>query len=200
MPRRREKCEDKYTLGAKNAKFGFKGNFFVFRYLAISQKAVSLHPNMFDRSPYIVNLREAQHADVVLRYVLDSDFFVEMSDGEVLGGQVEVSLRVRLGSADTYSFRYAASGCLQVPCDRCLEPVEIPISFEDTIAVAHGDDSNAEGDLILIPFSQLSYDTAWDIFELTMLNLPLQRVHRLGECNADMLGRFSIEEDSDEDV
>ncbi|MDO5075258.1 MAG: DUF177 domain-containing protein [Bacteroidales bacterium] len=155
---------------------------------------------MFDRQPYTVNLREAQHNDVVLRYVLDNDFFVDMTDGELLGGRLDVTLRVRLGSADTYAFRYAASGMVQVPCDRCLEPVEIPIAFEETLHVAHGDDSDADGDRILIPFSQLSYDTAWDICELTMLNLPLQRVHRAGECNADMLGRFSIEEDSDEDV
>lgn len=155
---------------------------------------------MFDRQPYTVNLREAQYSDISLRYVLDNIFFVEQTDGELLGGRVEVDLRVRLGSADTYSFRYVASGTVQVPCDRCLEPVEIPIAFEETLLVAHGDDSDADGDCILIPFSQLSYDTAWDICELTMLNLPLQRVHRAGACNADMLGRFSIEMDSEEDV
>ena len=40
---------------------------------------------------------------------------------------------------------------------------------------------------------------AWDIYELIDVHLPLQRVHPEGECNADMLSRFSIEEDSDND-
>lgn len=154
---------------------------------------------MFDRQPYTINLRQAQSQDLNLSYRLGSDFFAEMTDGEIRGGNLEVQLRVRLGSADTYSFRYVASGSVLVPCDRCLEPVEISIAFEDTLYVAHGDDSDADAERILIPYSQLSYDIAWDICELTMLNLPLQRIHRLGACNSDMLSRFSIEQDSDEE-
>ena len=60
------------------------------------------------------------------------------------------------------------------------------------------DDNNTDADLIVIPFSQTHYDTAWDIYESIALNLPLQRVHPEGECNADMMSRFSAEEDSED--
>ena len=35
--------------------------------------------------------------------------------------------------------------------------------------------------------------------ESILLNLPTQRVHRRSECDADMLDRFSAEEDSADD-
>ena len=59
-------------------------------------------------------------------------------------------------------------------------------------------EDNTDVDLIVIPFSQTHYNTAWDIYESIALNLPLQRVHPEGECNADMMSRFSAEEDSED--
>ena len=71
--------------------------------------------------------------------------------------------------------------------------------MKDRVKVAYRDDNDEaiDADLTVIPYSQLNYDMAWDIYELILLNLPLRRIHSEGECNADMLSRFSIEEDSD---
>ena len=150
---------------------------------------------MSSKDAYIVPLRSVQREAVARTLHLDNEYFADLDQCEILGGDVEVEMRVRFGAGDTYLFTYKGEGTVVVACDRCLDPTTLPIVFEEELRVGY-DDDNADADLIVIPFSQTHYDTAWDIFESIALNLPLQRVHPEGECNADMMSRFSAEEDS----
>lgn len=110
-----------------------------------------------------------------------------------------VTVSVRTAAGDSFRFAYHIEGQVRVVCDRCLEEVSLPVVFDDVVKVCNDDDYEDNGEAVVIPSSQLTYDMAWDIYELIDVHLPLQRVHPEGECNADMLSRFSIEEDSDND-
>ena len=150
---------------------------------------------MSSKDAYIVPLRSVQHEAVARTLHLDNEYFADLEQSEIIGGDVKVEMRVRFGAGDTYLFTYKGEGTVVVACDRCLDPTTIPIVFEEELRVGY-DNDNADADLIVIPFSQTHYDTAWDIYESIALNLPLQRVHPEGMCNADMMSRFSAEEDS----
>ena len=150
---------------------------------------------MSSKDAYIVPLRSVQREAVARTLHLDNEYFADLDQCEILGGDVEVEMRVRFGAGDTYLFTYKGKGTVVVACDRCLDPTTLPIVFEEELRVGY-DDDNTDADLIVIPFSQTHYDTAWDIYESIALNLPLQRVHPEGMCNADMMSRFSAEEDS----
>ena len=152
---------------------------------------------MSSKDAYIVPLRSVQREAVARTLHLDNEYFADLDQCEILGGDVEVEMRVRFGAGDTYLFTYKGEGTVVVACDRCLDPTTLPIVFEEELRVGYDDDdNNTDADLIVIPFSQTHYDTAWDIYESIALNLPLQRVHPEGKCNADMMSRFSAEEDS----
>lgn len=146
-----------------------------------------------------VNLKEVLRNDNLLTMHLDDAFFHGLDQNEITGGDVDVTLKVNAGVGDLYHFNYKMKGQVRVFCDRCLEIVTLPVEFQDTVDVAHGDPDDDNGETIIIPFSQLTYDTAWDMYELIDVHLPLQRVHPDGECNPDMLSRFSTEEDSEND-
>lgn len=146
-----------------------------------------------------VNLKEVLRNDNLLTMHLDDAFFQELDQNEITGGDVDVTLKVNAGVRDLYHFNYNMKGQVRVFCDRCLEIVTLPVEFQDTVDIAHGDPDDDNGETIIIPFSQLTYDTAWDMYELIDVHLPLQRVHPDGECNPDMLSRFSTEEDSEND-
>lgn len=146
-----------------------------------------------------VNLKEVLRDDTPIDIHLDDAFFEALEQSEITGGDVEVKLTVKAGAGDLYHFNYVMKGTVKVLCDRCLEEVELPVEFHDTVDVAHGDPEDDNGEIIIIPFSQLTYDIAWDMYELIDVNLPLQRVHSDGACNPDMLSRFSTEEDSEND-
>lgn len=148
---------------------------------------------------YTVNLHRIEREDLRIEFQLDDDFFQQDQD-EILSGKAEGTLSVRFGAADTFTFHYRVQGEVEVRCDRCLEPITLPFSIDDVVRVAYDDQQNeSDAELILVPYSQLSYNYAWDLMELLLLELPLQRVHPEGGCNPEMLSRFSIEQDSDEE-
>lgn len=154
---------------------------------------------MSNRDEFIVPLREADRSDWVRDLVVDDAFFADREQTEVLGGELQMQVRVHRNAGDTYSVRFRGSGRVHVPCDRCLHPVEVPVEVDETVQVGYDDNDSADVDLIVIPFSQVNFDVAWELMESILLNLPTQRVHRRSECDADMLDRFSAEEDSADD-
>lgn len=153
---------------------------------------------MFHTDINIVHLRQVEQEQLERTFTLDDTFFGSLPQEEILGGKVEVKLQVRFGSADTFTFTYEINGTIAVSCDRCLEAVHLPVSLSDSIKVAYGDDAQTHSDITVIPYTQSTYDIAWDMYELILLELPLRRIHPQGACNADMLARFSSEDTLDE--
>ncbi len=147
----------------------------------------------------IVNLKEVQRNGLQLQFHLGDDFFTALDQDEITGGDVDVELQVRTTAGDAYRFNYQMKGTARVLCDRCLDEVSLPVDFSDSVQVVHGDDNDDNGDAIIIPFSQLTYDISWDMYELIDVHFPLQHVHPDGECNPDMISRFSTEQDSEND-
>ena len=146
-----------------------------------------------------VNLRDILNDKTPLTLHLDDDFFQSLDQDEITGGDVDVVLQVKQGAGEVLHFNYKMHGNARVLCDRCLDEVELPVDFSDTIDIAHGDPDDDNGEAIIIPFSQMTYDIAWDMFELIDVHFPLQRIHPEGQCNPDMVSRFSTEEDSEND-
>lgn len=130
---------------------------------------------------------------------IEEDFFKNtVEQDEIEGGTLQVHLRAWHSAGDCFTFHYKGEGTIIVPCDRCLDSTEVYINFDEIVKVAYEDESQQSDDnLILIPFSQANYDIAWDLYEAIALNCPIQRVHPDGFCNADMLARFSTEEEDD---
>lgn len=113
---------------------------------------------MSSKDAYIVPLRSVQREAVARTLHLDNEYFADLDQCEILGGDVEVEMRVRFGAGDTYLFTYKGEGTVVVACDRCLDPTTLPIVFEEELRVGY-DDDNPDADLIVIPFSQTHYDS-----------------------------------------
>lgn len=146
-----------------------------------------------------INLREIPALTAPINLTLDDAFFASLDQDEIHGGEVNVTLKVDQRAGDAYRFAYHIEGTVRVTCDRCLEDVSMPVDFDDVIFVAHGDSEDDNGETLIIPFSQLTYENDWDMYELINVHLPIQHVHPEGECNPDMISRFSSEEDSEND-
>ena len=146
-----------------------------------------------------VALREVERDAKNLSLQLSDDFFKELDQEEIVGGDVEVNVSIRTAAGSTFRFVYQIKGFVRVQCDRCLEEVTLPVECSETVKVCNDDEIEDNGETVVIPSSQLTYNMAWDIYEIIDVNLPLQRVHADGQCNPDMLSRFSIEEDSESD-
>ncbi|MDE7403347.1 MAG: DUF177 domain-containing protein [Muribaculaceae bacterium] len=112
--------------------------------------------------------------------------FEYMGADEVLDADVDVAVDIEKRPAG-YKISFGFDGWLEVACDRCLEPLRIPVDTDYNITVKYGEEASDEVDgVIVLPYDQLEYDIAPVIYDTLMLALPIRRVHEDGECNPEM--------------
>ena len=116
----------------------------------------------------------------------DLEFFQAFDNTEILDADVDVEIRVvkkeRKVEADLH-----LSGTVTVSCDRCLEPLAVPVE--------------ANPSEVLKPESLAEdWDLSQAVYDYICLSLPLQRVHPEGECNPDTVRFLGHQEREDEEA
>ena len=104
-----------------------------------------------------------------------------------------------------FELSFQTEGMVSVPCDRCLDDMELPISSSDKLMVKFGHEYAEEGDnLIVIPEEEGEINVAWFMYEFVALSVPMKHVHAPGKCNKAMTGKLNkhlktnANEDSDD--
>jgi uncharacterized metal-binding protein YceD (DUF177 family) len=140
------------------------------------------------------NLETKKH---VFEFELDTEFFSDFQNPEIIEGSAAISLDVEKFS-HYMNVVLTFSGTLTVLCDRCLENLDIEVEGENLLSVrfeAAPDEPQDES-----PLEDIMYANAEDdeidltvyIYESICLTLPIQRVHgndKNGKslCNPEML-------------
>ncbi|MCM1005422.1 MAG: DUF177 domain-containing protein [Prevotella sp.] len=119
-------------------------------------------------------------------YVLLKDFFEAMEQDEVLDADVKVHLRIDAKN-DVYYLHFIGEGSIDIPCDRCLDPMAHEVSFDELLTVKYGPefDDGTDG-VLVIPETDTELDLAPLLCDFTLLTIPMRHVHNVGECNAQM--------------
>jgi uncharacterized metal-binding protein YceD (DUF177 family) len=147
------------------------------------------------------------NTDVAERtFTLDNQFFAELDGPEVQKGNLTVHLQVRRTSG-LYVLDFQTEGTIQIPCDRCLDDMNLNISSHDELKVKLGDTYNDENEIIEIDENEGFLNVAWFIYEFIALNIPMKHVHEPGQCNEAMVEELNKhlcvsaadDEDLDED-
>jgi len=151
---------------------------------------------------YNISLKGNQEDVRTFEYLLDNEFFKKIDGNEVQKGKLNVELTVKK-SAYTYEFRFVINGIAFVPCDRCLDEVEIPVETEEKLFVKLGKEYSEESDnLIVIPEEEGEINVAWFLYEFISLAIPMKHVHGPGKCNKTMsskLKKHSAKSSDEED-
>lgn len=124
-----------------------------------------------DEKSHIVALDSLELGAHVFDFQLDSAYFGEIENSELLGGEVKVEAHLNLREYD-FDLDIAVKGLVQVTCDRCLDEMDVTIDAEEN--EWEWDD---EPKLI---------DLSWLAYELIIVNLPLVHSHQDGGCNPEM--------------
>ena len=113
-------------------------------------------------------------------FVLDNLFFANIDGPEVQKGKVNVVLVVKKTSR-AFELNFQTDGMVWVPCDRCLDDMEQPVSSTDKLLVKFGHEYAEEGDnLIVIPEEEGEINVAWFMYEFIALAIPMKHVHAPG--------------------
>ena len=131
-----------------------------------------------------------QADSIKYEFVLDNLFFANIDGPEVQKGKVNVVLVVKKTSR-AFELNFQTDGVVWVPCDRCLDDMEQPITSTDKLMVKFGAEYAEEGDnLIVIPEEEGIINVAWFMYEFVALAIPMKHVHAPGKCNKMMSSKL----------
>ena len=123
-------------------------------------------------------------------YVLDNDFFISIDAPEVQKGKLHVDLTVKK-SMGVFVLTFHTEGAVVVPCDRCLDDMEIPVTTDDELKVKMGAAFSDEDDIVVVPEEDGYINVAWFMYEFVALAIPMKHVHAPGKCNKAMTSKLS---------
>ena len=124
-------------------------------------------------------------------FLLDNLFFAHIDGTEVQKGKVKVELTVKKTSR-AFELSFQTEGIVWVPCDRCLDEMEQPVTSSDKLMVKFGREYAEEGDnLIVIPEEEGEINVAWFMYEFIALAIPMKHVHAPGKCNKAVTSKLN---------
>ena len=135
-------------------------------------------------------------------FSLTNQFFTDIDAPEIQKGKLQVQLNVKK-TMGVYVLTFHIEGSVIVPCDRCLDDMELPVVTDDTLKVKLGATFSDEDDMVIVPEEDGYINVAWFMYEFIALSLPMKHVHAPGQCNKSMMGalnkhlRTSVEEEGE---
>ncbi|MDR0894743.1 MAG: DUF177 domain-containing protein [Prevotellaceae bacterium] len=142
----------------------------------------------FDK--YKIDLKGMHTDSARYEFLLDNTFFANIDSPEVQKGKVTVVLSIKK-SAHAFELNFQTEGIVWVPCDRCLDDMEQPVTSSDKLMVKLGRTLAEEGNnLLVIPEDEGVLNVAWYMFEFVALAIPMKHVHPPGKCNKAMSGKL----------
>jgi len=135
----------------------------------------------------------------------DKEFFVKFENTEVLDADLAVTVVADKGR-EKLLIDCAIKGTITVPCDRCLSPAQMCVDTKAQFKLNFtpaGPANPSEEDLyeeLFLGDDSDSLDLGQEIYDYSLLALPLQRFHKEGECEKVALGYLSKDGDGQENT
>jgi uncharacterized metal-binding protein YceD (DUF177 family) len=146
-------------------------------------------------------LKDGQHE---FDYKLDAHFFEVIEESLINDG--EINAKVLLTKTPTmFTLTFDIKGVVKTQCDRCLDPLEVPVSYKSKMYVKFGEEYDEPSDeIIVLPQDEHSFNVAHLLYEFIGISLPVQKVHKKNGCNPEMISRLShqneVEPDEEEPI
>ncbi len=106
-----------------------------------------------------------------------TEFFEINKSAQIITGKVSVEVELEKQER-MLVFRFILTGQVTVLCDRCNEPVGIPVQGEKRLIVKFGDSYEEQSDEVqVIPETITRIDVSTFIYEYIHLLMPARRVH-----------------------
>ncbi len=133
-------------------------------------------------------LKEGKHQ---FHYTLDADFFLNIEDSVIEGGQFEADVDL-IKRSQMLQLDFKIDGNVHTTCDNCLGELTLPVSHENTIYIKFGIEYDEPSDeIIVLPHEEYEFNIAQLLYEFIVVSMPLRSVHEDQEnCDQDMIQRL----------
>ena len=150
---------------------------------------------------YKVDLKNMQQNVQEIEYLLDNRFFGDIGGEDIQKGKINTRLTISK-KGGVFDLSFAFNGIVIMPCDRCLDDMDLPIETTAHLIVKLGKDFSEESDeIVVIPETEGIINLAWFLYEFIALAIPIKHVHAPGKCNKQMttkLKKHSARSDDDD--
>ncbi len=136
-----------------------------------------LRKNCTCMSDYSIVISRVTQSGLKLDYELDTAFFAAAPEGSVREADIDAHLnlyRVKEGIRANVQL----NGSIGTNCDRCLQAIDYPLNTTESLLYTTSTklaDKNPTT-VILLEEEQAEIDFAQDLYDLSLLQLPLKRV------------------------
>ena len=155
-------------------------------------------------TPCIIPLNDWAAGERKYRFQAGLEFFQQFDNTEILDAAVQVEVVVRKEGMRKVEADLHLQGTVTLPCDRCLEPLELPVEAHPSFSIRFdvpGQDLSEDGkEIIALGAADAQLDMRQAVYDYVLLSLPLQRMHPEGECNPETVRFLSQEARTDEEA
>lgn len=153
---------------------------------------------------FIIPLNGMKDGREKFSWQVDERFFNDFGNDDIRRADIGIDAEVhKSGSCVGVDVRL--EGHVTVPCDRCLDDLELPVGRDVRLSVKFGEDpasldedfSKDERETVYVSSERAELDLGQIIYDYVCLEIPLQRIHPEGECDSEMLGWISSGKPSD---
>ena len=138
-------------------------------------------------NPFIIPLNDWAAGERNFLSHAGLEFFQKFGNTEILDADVNVEIRVVKDGRNKVEADLHLEGTVTVPCDRCLDPVAIPVVADPSETLTPG-------------AGEVEWDLSQAVYDFVCLSLPLQRLHPEGECDPDTVRFLSHKEHGNEEA
>ncbi len=129
------------------------------------------------KKQFVISFGGLSIGNHLFEFDIDNRFFEELDYSETRKGNLKVMVNLEKQSR-LLQFTFDISGWVETICDRCLDPMECPISGTNVLFVKFGRDFEEQSeDVIVIPEKQTQFDLMHYIYEFISLQIPYRHVH-----------------------
>ena len=121
-------------------------------------------------------------------FSIGKDFFDAFEESPIKNGTVHVHFDFDKRE-DMYVLVFSFEGNVQVICDRCLDPFDLPIKDRQSLLVKFDDEPWEDADVVFIQKGTQELSVARYIYEFINLSVPMTKTHEDAgdDCNPEML-------------
>jgi uncharacterized metal-binding protein YceD (DUF177 family) len=135
-------------------------------------------------------------------FQIQDAFFVDREYSSIHSGTANVQLI--LEKKETMMIgEFEIKGTVSTDCDRCNDPIEVPIKGSFKLVFTFGNEPSDDESLIVMHPDDYELELKDHLYELLIVSLPTRLIHPKGACNEEMielLSKYTVQQEpSDSD-
>lgn len=143
---------------------------------------------------YSIHFKGLKVGKHTFNFEVDNAFFEAFEESEIKHGKLDVDVKLNKQN-QMIDLNITIDGTVEVTCDRCLEELDIPISYKGSLYVKFSETrSDEDSEIIILSTDDSEINISQYIYESICLSLPIQRYHGMkgtkSKCNKEMLAKL----------